>query len=375
MLRSSMIMKKLLAYTLCCMLCVTQNVDTCYGGLFSKKPEPTIELVKENWGKQKQLGTSSIAQNLQDLMEEFISSYSPVGGLKVDKALSNFLKGRGLKRAQIKTLTTIVINGKLNNGTGGTVDAANIELDEFSNASTGAQIQSDDDDSNDDDQPKKKTKKKVKKDKKSKKKKQATTFDAVKANWEKQTEQGLDGIPDKLQEAMNSFISEYQDDGSPIGQALASYLDEQGLNRAQKKRLTSIVLKGKIVTGDEGEEDTPKKKKKKKVKVENDDAEDGSDVSSDDSGKKKKKVVKNKKKRKANCKPTLGSIRQNWKKQQEMGVDSLPDESKEAMDQFVRQYADVVKLLNDFLTEKGLDKEQKKQLTAIVLNGQFVRDN
>lgn len=362
-------MKRVLIYTFCCALCITQNIDMCYGGLFSKKPEPTIELVKENWNKQKQLGAGSIAQNMQVLMEEFISSYSPVGGLRVDKALSNFLKGRGLKRAQIKTLTTVVIDGKLN-GVGGVVDASTVEL-----AQTPV-VQNDDSSSDDGGaEPKKE-----KKSKKKKKKQQAENFEQVKANWQKQTEQGLDGIPDKLQEAMNSFVSEYEDDGSPIGQALANYLDEQGLNRAQKKRLTSIVLKGKMVTADSGAEDDegeqPKKKKKKKrSKIENDDAEDGSDVSSDDAGKKRKKVAKNKKKQKANCKPTLGSIRQNWKKQKEMGVDFLSAEAQKAMDDFVRQYADVQKLLNDFLTEQGISKEEKNQLRSIVLNGKFVSDS
>ena len=174
---------------------------------------------------------------------------------------------------------------------------------------------------------------------------------------------------------MNSFISEYEDDGSPIGQALANYLDEQGLNRAQKKRLTSIVLKGKMVTADSDNEGEQPKKKKKQAKVENDDAEDGSDAASNDGGKKKKKVAKNKKKRKANCKPTLGSIRQNWKKQKEMGVDFLSTEAQEAMDNFVRQYADVQKLLNDFLTEQQISKEEKNQLRDIVLNGKFVSDS
>lgn len=95
----------------CCILCM-QNISVCNAGIFGSSA--TIQTIRDNWTKQQQTGMGAIPQDLQVIMNNFFNS-PDAKEKNVKKGLSSYL-GRQvpkLSRQQKKTLTSIVLDGKI----------------------------------------------------------------------------------------------------------------------------------------------------------------------------------------------------------------------------------------------------------------------
>ena len=104
-------MRSILSILFCCILCV-QNISVCNAGIFGSNA--TIQTIRENWAKQQQAGMGAIPQDLQVIMNNFFTS-PEANEQNVKKGLSSYL-GRQvpkLTRQQKKTLTSIVLDGKI----------------------------------------------------------------------------------------------------------------------------------------------------------------------------------------------------------------------------------------------------------------------
>ena len=84
--------------------------------------------VELNWKKQMQLSKGSLSKNVQNAVYEFLNDYSEASGVKIEKALSTFLKSRRFSRNEQKTITGILLNGKLINQKNKVVKASTVTL-------------------------------------------------------------------------------------------------------------------------------------------------------------------------------------------------------------------------------------------------------
>lgn len=125
--------------------------------------------VELNWKKQMQLSKGSLSKNVQNAVYEFLNDYSEASGVKIEKALSTFLKSRRFSRNEQKTITGILLNGKLINQKNKVVKASTVTLQ-------AAAADDEDDDDKAVKKDKKKDKKKKKKDKKKEKKNKKSKY-------------------------------------------------------------------------------------------------------------------------------------------------------------------------------------------------------